>query len=141
MEFNRIFHGVHRSGRNVHYFKPSSRKTGDLWVGDYTDPKTGERKKHSLYGGKLAGTLTQSLCREIFMEGMSLFSLWASNAHNVDVIGQFHDELVVDWTPPKVATDPDLDQTMDTLRKVMSTTTLPGFPLACEVKHAYRYIK
>jgi DNA polymerase len=139
--FTRIFHGVHRNGRDIQYWKPSARKTGDLWVPDTMDPKTKERRRFTLYGGKLAGVLTQSLCREIFMNGMTDFSLWASHTENVDLIGQFHDEMVVDWVPEIKATDPDLGITIGTLEKVMSKTTLPSFPLACDVKFAYRYIK
>ena len=36
----RYFHGCYMRGRNVGYYKPSERKTGDLWKNHFTDPKT-----------------------------------------------------------------------------------------------------
>jgi len=138
---NRMFHGFSMENRTFTFWKPSARKTGDLWTPTYIDPKTGRRQKYTLYGGKMAGILTQSLCREIFMRGMSHMTLWTNRLENVSVIGQFHDELVLDWAPPSGVLDPSLDETVSALTKVMSHTDLPEFPLDCAVKTDYRYTK
>lgn len=140
-EFRRIFHGLYREGRSFNYWKPSARKTGDLWVPDFVDPKTKRKKKYSVYGGKLAGVLTQSLCREIFMNGLTTAYLWTMGSTNVELVGQFHDEMVADWTPGSHVLDPDLDASVAMIEKIMSTTELPNFPLEADVKYAYRYTK
>jgi len=140
-KMNRMFHGFSLENRTFTYWKPSARKTGDLWTPTYIDPKTGRKQKYTLYGGKMAGILTQSLCREIFMQGLSTMTLWANRLENVAVVGQFHDELVLDWAPPISVLDPGLDETVAALTKVMSHTDLPGFPLACAVKTDFRYTK
>ena len=56
MLFTRVIHGAHMKGRNVGYWKPSERKTGDLWVDVFTNPKTKQVQPYTVYGGKLAGT-------------------------------------------------------------------------------------
>jgi hypothetical protein len=141
VRFKRIFHGLYRDGNNFSYFRPSERKTGDLWVPDYTDPKTGLKKRYSLYGGKLAGVLTQSLCRQIFMDGMMNTYLAFLPSNNVTLVGQFHDELVLDVSPAGSVLHAPLEEAVAKLERIMSTTVLPDFPLDCEVKWDYRYTK
>lgn len=51
-----------------------------------------------MYGGKLAGLLTQSLCREVFFNSLRWVHTWCDAYPNVRLIGQFHDEIVVDWS-------------------------------------------
>ena len=152
--FSRLFHGVYMRGRDVCFYKPSSLKSGKLWKDSYMDPKTKRTTYYKLYGGKLAGILTQSLCRELFFN--SLF-LWKEEVRapqrrvsesptNVKMIGQFHDEIVIDWKPPHDPFDWELEQTIQVLQKVMSTPrlkniTLDSFPLEAAVAHDYRYIK
>lgn len=135
----RVFHGVHRRGRNVAFWKPSERKTGDLWRDRYIDPKTKQVRFYEIYGGKLSGILTQSLCREIFM-GVALKvqrQLVAFNP-NVTMVGQFHDELVLDWQPGGRT----LPYVMEDLHDLMTLAPgLAGFPLDAEIKADYRYIK
>lgn len=135
----RVIHGVYNAGRNIQYWKPTERKTGALWVDRYVDPKTKKARMYSVYGGKLAGLLTQSLCREVFFSSLHEFHSWAKEQHNVQVIGQFHDEIVVDWVPS--ATGPSLDMTKEILHACMTSTHLIGFPLEAEIKNDYRYIK
>lgn len=142
----RTIHGVHRDGRNVGYFRSTSRKTGDLWVDRYTDPKTGHVRKYSLYGGKLAGLLTQSLCRQLFFHALQDVEAWSQQYANLRVIGQFHDEIVVEWQPTKfVETDGRLCITLGEaqmiIRRTMSAELLEGFPMAAVVHSAPRYIK
>lgn len=135
----RYFHGCYTRGRNVAYYKPSDRKTGDLWSATFKDPKTKQLRYYELYGGKLAGILTQSLCREIFMYVMTHVDAWCKTS-GATLVGQFHDELVVDWTPSVNATRGEATLS---LQQIMSTAPhwLPGFPLDAEIKSAYRYIK
>ena len=137
--FTRVIHGTHVVGRNIHYWKPSDRKTGDLWTNFWVNPKTKQRQPFSVYGGKLSGLLTQSLCRELFFEslrGMS-HAITMMPGINVQIVGQFHDEIVLDWVPGPLT----LDSAKALLNEHMSTCSLPGFPLAAEIKHDYRYTK
>ena len=133
----RVIHGVHQNGRNIQYWKPSERKTGDLWTDRFTDPKTKQQRKYSVYGGKLAGLLTQSLCREVFFESLARLVPVVDRMDNVKVVGQFHDEIVLEWKPGMYS----LDHAVALLEDRMTTTQLQGFPLGAEVKSAHRYIK
>jgi DNA polymerase bacteriophage-type len=136
---SRVFHGVHSRGRNVCYFKPSDRKTGDLWRNTFVDPKTKETRTFELYGGKLAGILTQSFCREIFFRTLTKVAVWAeARSDQLQLIGQFHDEIVVDWSPG-LATLVAAEEGLHTLMSDPGRFT--SFPLAAEVKSGYRYIK
>jgi DNA polymerase len=137
--FKRMIHGVHAHGRNIQYWKPSERKTGDLWVSTFTDPKTKLTRPYTLYGGKLAGILTQSLCREVFFNSLTMVSDWVDKNENIKLVGQFHDEIVLDWQfePGK----PDEGQTMKQLHTFMTSTVLPNFPLEAVVKSDFRYTK
>lgn len=134
----RVFHGCYYRGRSVCYYKPTERKTGDVWVNHYTDPKTKQVKFFSIYGGKLAGILTQSFCREIFFMCLDRTSRWARDIPNLDLIGQFHDEIVLDWTPGQIS----LDTAMMELNRIMSDNGgIADFPLVADIKHDYRYTK
>jgi DNA polymerase len=133
----RVIHGVHLVGRNLRYWKPSERKTGQLWSDQFTNPKTKQLQKYHVYGGKLAGLLTQSLCREVFFGSLRQMHEWVQTAPNVWLVGQFHDEIVLDWVPGPVS----LSGTKAALEQAMTSTVLPGFPLAAEIKDDYRYTK
>lgn len=133
----RVFHGCYIRGNSICYYKPSERKTGDLWSSHFVDPKTKQVKFYNLYGGKLAGITTQSFCREIFFDVLRSFNAWANLSQGVQLVGQFHDEIVVDWTPGGVP----LEEAKRALEAHMSTTVVPQFPLAAEIKHDYRYTK
>lgn len=139
----RHFHGCYRHGRNLRYYRASDNKTGDLWKDGYKHPKTKQFKHYELYGGKLTGILTQSLCREIFFRCLLNVDHWVSQVANVDLIGQFHDEIVLDWWTD----DHSLNSVTRAAAKMKLDTLMsdPGvfvtFPLAAEVKSAYRYIK
>ena len=137
--FTRVIHGVHVHGRNIHYWKPSERKTGDLWTNFWVNPKTKQKQAFSVYGGKLSGLLTQSLCRELFFDSLRGVSnaVTMMSATNVQIVGQFHDEIVLDWVPGPLT----LNNAMATLEVHMTECRLPGFPLAAEIKHDYRYTK
>ena len=135
---SRVFHGCYRRGRNICYYKPSELKSGDLWHSTYTDQKTKQAKFYSIYGGKLAGILTQSICREMFFAVLASVHDWVGRTPSLELVGQFHDEIVLDWSP---ACDTSLDWVKQMLESSMSTTELKGFPLVAEVKHDYRYTK
>lgn len=137
MILERVIHGTHIVGRNIHYWKPSERKTGDLWTNVWMNPKTKRHQPFTVYGGKLSGLLTQSLCREVFFDSLRNVHDWCGKAPNVKLVGQFHDEIVLDWTPGPF----DLDYIKHKLEVSMSHTILPRFPLAAEVKSDYRYTK
>jgi DNA polymerase len=138
---SRVIHGTRIVGRNIQYFKPSERKTGDLWTDEFTDPKTKRLRKYTVYGGKLSGLLTQSLCREIFFDALRDVHRWAENVGNVELVGQFHDEIVLDWSRATQVGDVSLTKAIQMLEDYMSHTTLPGFPLAAEIKYDRRYTK
>lgn len=136
---SRFFHGCYTSGGNVRYHRPSDRKTGDLWKKGFIDPKTKQFRHYELYGGKLAGILTQSFCRELFMRSMVKVSQWCDNVMPVTLIGQFHDELVVDYVPAHAS---NVTEIVMGFEMAMSDPGLAkSFPLKAEVKHDYRYIK
>lgn len=136
----RVFHGIYRRGTNVGYYKPSELKSGELWKNHFTDPKTKQVKFYTIYGGKLAGIVTQSLCRELFFNCLRGTYLWCRKQPNLDLIGQFHDEIVLDWWP-----DPSgvpLGHALSNLGRHMSDAGwASGFPLEADIKHDYRYTK
>lgn len=143
----RFFHGVYNRGKNICYFRPSELKSGDLWKIDYVDQKTKQRRNYSIYGGKLAGILTQSFCREIFFRVLRRVERWVQAYPHIQLVGQFHDEIVLDWKPlrpPAGSSSMWLDQTKARLEDCMSdpgAIGFPSFPLAADVKHDYRYTK
>lgn len=139
----RYFHGCYMRGKDVCYHKPTDRVGGDLWTNHYRDPKSGQIVFYKLYGGKIAGILTQSFCREIFFHVMHSVYRWTTRNSGVTLIGQFHDEIVVDYDSTAFGA-----MTIDEARRVLTTIMtethgLPftGFPLGAEVQSAYRYIK
>lgn len=135
---SRWFHGCYRRGRSICYWKPTERKTGDVWVNHFTDPKTKQVKFYSIYGGKLAGILTQSFCREIFFRCLSKVHAWTQHHPSLDLIGQFHDEIVVDWKPGQIALE---DAMMGMNLHMSDAGDIAGFPLEADIKHDYRYTK
>ena len=140
----RYFHGCYVRGRSIGYFKPSDRKTGDLWRNSYIHPKTKVRTFYSVYGGKLSGILTQSLCREIFFQVLHRVGVWSTGHENVMPVGQFHDEIVLDWVPPVLPGNNGIRLVTAELmltRLMSDPGRFASFPLAAEVKSAYRYIK
>ena len=139
--FSRVLRGVYRLGTSLVYHKPSPTKTGPLWRDYYTSTKTKRRVKNTIYGGKLTGIVIQSLCRELFMDIMVAVSEWTQSFSHTDVklVGQFHDELVLEYTPTNFGVG--VGEMADGLKALMSTCNLPGFPLEAEVAMDRRYIK
>ena len=138
----RYFHGCYIRGRNVCYYKPSELKSGDLWRAYYRDPSTDQIRFYSVYGGKLAGILTQSLCREMFFHSLRTLRSMLLGVPNVQIVGQFHDEIVLDWWPDVTTGSVTLEKAQTILAKAMSDVgSLRGFPLEADVKQDYRYTK
>lgn len=135
---SRVFHGCHLVGRDIRYYKPSHLVGGKPWKDRYVDPKTKRQVHYKLYGGKLAGILTQSLCREIFFEALRDISSDIKDLDNVTLVGQFHDEVVIDWVPGATS----MNDVIVLLETIMSVSpTHPSLPMGVEVKHDYRYTK
>jgi len=137
---SRVFHGCYRRGRNICYYKPAERKTGELWKAWYMDPKTKQRRFYDIYGGKLVGILVQSFCREIFFKILDNVQSFVLLDPGLDLIGQFHDEIVLDWNP--AFSKLSLEEAKHQLHLGMSDPMqFTGFPMAAEVKSDYRYTK
>lgn len=135
--FTRTFQGVYRRGRDLCYHKPAETVGGAPWKNSYVNPKTKRTEYYKIYGGKLAGILTQSFCRELFFRGLE--RLAGSLPEGMRIIGQFHDEIVVDWNPDCPL---DIEQAKLLVKQAMvSETNFPGLPMDAEVKHDYRYTK
>lgn len=134
----RVFHGCYLAGRDIRYYKPSSLKGGRPWKPKYTDPKTKRQVYYKLYGGKITGILVQSMCREIFFEALTYIEARLTGCPNATLIGQFHDEVVVDWVPG----DWSMAKVMALMEEEMTESlTFPELPMGVEVKHDYRYTK
>lgn len=132
IEFSRVFHGVHVVGNSIVYYRAMDSVNGPLWSKTFVNPKTKQKQYYTLYGGKLAGLLTQSLCREIFFHVLK--NVDESSLHPY-LVGQFHDEIVLDVPSPSV------NSTMELLAHWMKEPVLAGFPQDAEIKHDYRYTK
>ena len=150
--FDRYFHGVYERGSQLVYHKPSSRVTGDPWTDSFTDPKTKQRKHFTIYGGKLTGILTQSLCRELFFKKLEQVTTDFQFVKNVNVIGQFHDEIILEWIPEAAFQRSDrlawgrFDQlisqasAVDSFKKIMNSS-LSWLPISASIGMNERYIK
>jgi len=152
----RIVHGCYlRSNEDreqLCYYKPVEKGSldGELWSG-INDTMSQKRSKelgrkvvvfYSIYGGKLAGIFTQSLCRELFFESLGeLRRLFHKHAvKNAVICGQFHDELNVDWWPEEYGYTKEFIKSL--MEEAMSKARyLKDFPLAVEINSAFRYIK
>ena len=140
LHMSRVFHGCHiRSNGNIGYWKPSSLKGGPAWKRQYVDPKTKRQRYYELYGGKIAGILTQSFCREIFFEVLNRLDTRLKIETGATIVGQFHDECIVEWTPGGSISEAALGSTMEITMN--HSTNFPDLPMAVEVKSASRYIK
>lgn len=140
----RYFVGCHMVGNNIGYYKPNETIAGKPWKNTFRDPKTGQTKRYTIYGGKLAGILTQSFCRELFFRTLREVRIRMAYP-NVKLIGQFHDEIVLEWTPIESVGETrgavSLPFAVERLEQLMSTSPVLDFPLAAEVKYDHRYTK
>ena len=138
----RVFHGAHMMGRDVCYVKPSETVNGKTWSARWS--KNGQSGFYKIYGGKLAGILTQSFCRELFFQSVTKATEMFGETTNCQVIGQFHDEIIVEWRPDRIDMPDDitLSDALGRLEHAMSKVDLlPDFPLTADIKHDFRYIK
>ena len=138
--FSRWWHGVRleedENGRKeITYAVLDERKTAEEPYKRTTS--TGE--KYRLYGGKLTGTLIQSLARELYFFQLGL--LGPELEGKATIIGQLHDEVVVEWVPESSSA------ALSTVEQVIerNLTEVPwylaGCPVKVKVSHAPRYIK
>lgn len=142
----RVIHGCYvREGR-ICYYKPEERKNVEkLWKDTYkhktlkNEDGTPREIYYSIYGGKLAGILTQSLCRELFFDSVRALFKALEACPNALIVGQFHDEVAVDWWPEEGGWPKE--RVVELMEQIMSQCKLPDFPMAAEVKSSYRYIK
>lgn len=137
--FERVFHGAHVEGGSVVFFKPTEAVSAKPWTDTYVHPKTKRPTLHTIYGGKLTGIMIQSLCREIFFRSLQYLNLWVRLTPGVELVGQFHDEIITDWTPRCAMT---VEETRAVIEDRMARAPgMPSFPIAAEVKSSYRYNK
>jgi len=141
----RFVHGLYFRGNKLCYYKPADNLNGHLWKDTYKHKTlknpdgTPKEVYYSIYGGKLAGIFTQSLCREQFFESLvELFRRYRPYP-NVLICGQFHDEIAADWIPMEGGISKD--DAKKIMEECMTYTRLVGFPLDAEIKSAHRYIK
>lgn len=137
----RVFRGCYLSGNEVRYHKPVDGVTLELWRDWYVNPATGKRTPNKLYGGKLTGILVQSYCRQVFMESLKVLHLSLSQYDNVTIIGQFHDEIVVDWRPDTTGRGISKGALELRMRSAMSSSSVTVMPMDVEIKSDYRYTK
>ena len=147
----RFVHGAHFRGNKLCYYKPAKNLgPKGLWL--VVDETRSAKKSaelgrevevhYGIYGGKLAGIFTQSLCRELFFDSlMNLRDLLKQHGvTNAVICGQFHDEINVDWWPEEVGHTKEF--VVNLMKEAMTNVkVLKTFPLDVEVKSAYRYIK
>lgn len=139
---SRVFHGCYTRGRNVGFYKPGETQNGPAWSASFVDRKTNRRREYDVYGGKLMGILTQSMCRELFFYSLRTLEMQHSAGHkNWEVIGQFHDEIVIDWWPE--GGGDTLEAVLNSLKFSMEDKPygFSLFPLEADINHDYRYIK
>jgi DNA polymerase I-like protein with 3'-5' exonuclease and polymerase domains len=86
----------------------------------------------------MAGILTQSLCREIFFAGLRALDPVLKHEPNAKLVGQFHDEVVVEWEPGPMS-QAELITALDVA--MSSSSVVPSLPMDVEVKAARTYVK
>lgn len=137
--FSRLWHGVRieldDKGRSeVTYAVADERKTAaEPWKRETsTTPPT----KFKLYGGKLVGTLIQSLARELYFFQLDKLSVVSP----LPIIGQLHDEVVLEWVP-ECGQSLKLAETEIEWAMSQVPWYLENCPVRVKVSHAPRYIK
>lgn len=137
---SRTFQGCHLTAGGIRYYKPRDARSGDVWTPKYKIPGTDKYADITIYGGKLAGILTQSFCREMFFASTDRVYALTQDRKGLELVGQFHDELGVLISEEVRSARGDLISIID---KEMSTVPpwAFGFPLETDVNSDHRYIK
>ena len=135
----RVFQGCYDNHGEVCYLKPSELKSGNPWLSTWT--KDGQTGPYKLYGGKLTGILVQSYCREIFFAGLHLLTNFIDPFDNLKMVGQFHDEVVVEWTPSDSPNSVDLQGAKQLMKYFAEHPLFEDIPIALSTSSAHRYIK
>lgn len=136
--FSRLWHGVRieldeDDRKEVTYAVADERKTAaQPWKRE-----TSEGERYKLYGGKLTGTLIQSLARELYFYQLTELSKFEHGS--LQFIGQLHDEVVAEWMPDGLS----LERAEAVIESAMSQVPwyLENCPVRVKVSHAPRYIK
>jgi len=137
--FSRLWHGVRiekddEDRKEITYAVAEEKKTATtMWK-----RLTSDGEKFRLYGGKLTGTLIQSLARELYFYQLTQLQTLNSGA-SFKIIGQLHDEVVCEWSPGGFG----IDRVERVIEEAMTTVPwyLEGCPVRVKVSHAHRYIK
>lgn len=137
--FSRLWHGVRiepdEDGRKeITYAVADERKTAE----EPWKRVNSEGVKFRLYGGKLTGTLIQSLARELYFFQLTDLKEFASGV-TFQMIGQLHDEVVCEWKSGGLPLERIEQVIEESLTKV--PWYLAGCPVRVKVSHAPRYIK
>lgn len=137
--FARLWHGVRieedgEGRKEITYAVAEEKKTATtMWK-----RLTSDGQKFRLYGGKLTGTLIQSLARELYFYQLTQLQS-VMGGSSTQIIGQLHDEVVCEWKPGGFG----LDRVERVIEEKM--TLVPWYLAACPVRvkvsHARRYIK
>lgn len=135
--FSRLWHGVRieldeKERSEVTYAVADERKTAaEPWK-----RVNAKGQKFKLYGGKLTGTLIQSLARELYFWQLAKLQV----VLNCPIIGQLHDEVVVEWVPE---CGQSLQLVESEIERAMTQVPwyLENCPVRVKVSHAPRYIK
>lgn len=140
----RYFHGCYQNGRNISYYRPSDAVNGPGWTARRAATPSAPAGTFNVYGGKLAGILTQSMARELFFDQLNRIEevLQANYLKHfqAQLIGQFHDEVIIEYTPDGSSTV----QLRGEMVKVMTSApnaAWRGLPLACSLDEGQRYAK
>lgn len=139
--FTRLWHGVRieldeKDRKEITYAVAEEKKTATtMWK-----RLTSDGEKFRLYGGKLTGTLIQSLARELYFYQLADLSTNVSGA-TFQIIGQLHDEVVCEWS--NIPGGWNLERCEKMIETSMSQVPwyLEGCPIRVKVSHAPRYIK
>jgi len=137
------FHGVYERDRSICFYKASSNKGGAAWSKGYMHPKTNKFTLYSIYGGKLTGILTQAFCREIFYDVLRNVQREVDKQPELEIIGQFHDEIGVEYTPAKKGLSLPAGAHTAMIQAIMEAPhpRYPWFPINAVVKYDRRYTK
>lgn len=143
----RFVHGLYFKGNKLCYYRAKDNLHEELWAPTYKHPKLKNSAGkpldvyYSIYGGKLAAIFTQSMCREIFFNSLTALGKRLRGVPNALIVGQFHDEINIDWWPSEEEGAWTKEQVVEAMSTTMSSTVLEGFPLEVDIKSSYRYIK
>jgi len=135
----RVFPGVYLEGQTIRYHKATRTVKGTGWADHFWDRDQRKNVYYTLYGGKVTGILTQSLCREMFFAAMEQVEVFVNQHPQLMLIGQFHDEMVIEYKPGENTREYLIRTFKDKME--FNWLHLQGFPIEAVIKYDYRYTK